>query len=197
MPAAFQPGRVCLRLQGAADVVIGGDGGQKRRKGDLLQPAGLGYGLDLGTEPRLVPKSQLNRLAKRQRLPVRGDRVKGGLVGIAGKRHCRRGRLVGIHAPWRTFECRWQRGRSIVHHARLGSLSWLRGDGWLHACVPRRPAAGISLRLAHFPRGIDVGHDPSRKVIVELGVRMSTSSRQDEPDQPRLAADGAGGVNRI
>jgi hypothetical protein len=52
--------------------------------------------------------------------------------------------------------------------------------------------------LARPATGIDLDRlDALSKGILEIGVRMSTSSRQDEPDQPRLAVDGAASVKWI
>jgi len=52
--------------------------------------------------------------------------------------------------------------------------------------------------LARRSRGIDVDrHDPSSKAILEIGVQPSTSGRQDEPDQPEMAAVEAEGAQWI
>jgi hypothetical protein len=82
------------------DVIVAGDDGQERRKSDLLEPAGLVDGFELGTQLGLKTKCCIDRFGKSQRLAARGDGVESRLVGIAGE--SRRGRRsVSIRPSWR------------------------------------------------------------------------------------------------
>ena len=44
---------------------------------------------------------------------------------------------------------------ALVLSAGTGYLTGLRGDGWLHLRVDRRPVASLLLRLAGLPTRID------------------------------------------
>src|SRR5208337_3942044 len=102
--------------------------GEKGRERDLLQPAGLSDGLELGTQPRLRAEGHINRLRDRQRLAAGGNGLECGLVGIARKRGGGRN-MVRIPPLWRLHDCGWHRTRSIALGAGLSSWTWLHGLG--------------------------------------------------------------------
>jgi hypothetical protein len=88
------------------NVIVAGEAGQECRKSDLLEPAGLVDGFELGTQLRLKAKRHFDGFRECQRLAARGDGVERRLVGIAGESRCGR-RSVGIRPPWRLSDGGW------------------------------------------------------------------------------------------
>ena len=180
--------------------------GEEGRERDLLEPAGLSDGLELGTQPRLRAERHIDRLRDRQRLAAGRNGLKRGLVGIARKRSGGR-RMVRIPPLWRLHDSGWYRTRSIALGAGLSSWTWLHGLGsialgaglsswtWLggrgrpHVRVRRRsvPLAFTSAR--RLTAGNFVRNDPPSNPILHIDPRLCTAGHQDEPDQPSSVAE--------
>ena len=77
---------------------------------------------------------------------------------------------------------------SITLGAGLSSWTWLGGRGRPHVRVRRRsvPLAFTSAR--RLTAGNFVRNDPPSERILKIGPGLSTASRHDEPNQPRLVA---------